>query len=72
MTLKQMWNELINKKWNSSDLMEIVFSIFIASIFTTPILGIPIGIVVYFLLFYNDNDFDNMVEKYDKKFKSKK
>lgn len=67
-----MWNELINKKWNSSDLMEIVFSIFIASIFTTPILGIPIGIVVYFLLFYNDNDFDNMVEKYDKKFKSKK
>ncbi|MCD8918088.1 hypothetical protein BUZ06_09705 [Staphylococcus gallinarum] len=71
MTLKQMWNELINKKWNSSDLMEIVFSILIASIFTTPILGIPIGIVVYFLLFYNDNDFDNMVEKYDKKFKSK-
>ncbi|WP_275127026.1 VraH family peptide resistance protein, partial [Staphylococcus gallinarum] len=38
-----MWNELINKKWNSSDLMEIVFSILIASIFTTPILGIPIG-----------------------------
>ena len=58
MTIKQMWKELLNKKWDLKDLFEIVASILIASIFTTPLFGIPIGIAVYFLLFYNDDDFD--------------
>ncbi|GAA6825977.1 hypothetical protein HpBTM60_32650 [Helicobacter pylori] len=71
MSIKQMWNELLNKKWDSNDLLGIVVSVLIASTFTTPLLGIPMGIVVYFLLFYKDNNFDEMAEKYDKKFKNK-
>ncbi|MDE4583868.1 VraH family protein [Staphylococcus epidermidis] len=31
--------------------MWLIFVIVIASMFTTPLLGVPIGIVVYFLLF---------------------
>lgn len=65
MTIKQMWKELLNKNWDSDDLFGIVASILIASFLTTPLFGIPIGIVVYFLLFYKDEDFDEMAEKYD-------
>lgn len=72
MNIKQVWQELLNKKWKLDDLFWIAFSIIIASIFTTPLFGIPFGIVVYFLLFYKDDDFDEMVEKYDFKFKNKK
>ncbi|MGW7862033.1 VraH family peptide resistance protein [Staphylococcus xylosus] len=60
MTIKQMWKELLNKNWDSDDLFGIVVSILITSFFTTPLFGIPIGIVVYFLLFYKDEDFDEM------------
>ena len=42
-----MWKELLNKKWNSNDLFRIVASILIASFITTPLFGIPIGILVY-------------------------
>ncbi|MGD6773993.1 VraH family peptide resistance protein [Staphylococcus simulans] len=52
MTIKQMWKELLNKKWDSNDLFEIVISILIASFITTPLFGIPIGIIVYFVFFY--------------------
>lgn len=72
MTIKQMWKELLNKKWNSNDLFRIVASILIASFITTPILGIPIGILVYFLLFYKDEDIDEMAEKYDYQGENKK
>lgn len=72
MTIKQICQELLNKKWNSDDLFGIVVSILIASFFTTPLFGIPIGIVVYFLLFYKDEDFDEMAEKYDFQDKDKK
>ena len=34
----------------------------IASLLTTPLFGIPIGIIVYFLLFYKDEDFDEMAK----------
>ncbi|MCI2876629.1 VraH family peptide resistance protein [Staphylococcus hominis] len=67
-----MWKELLNKKWNSNDLFRIVASILIASFITTPILGIPIGILVYFLLFYKDEDIDEMAEKYDYQGENKK
>ncbi|SCU36876.1 membrane protein [Staphylococcus xylosus] len=60
-----MWKELLNKKWDSDDLFGIVFSILIASFLTTPLFGIPIGIVVYFLLFYKDENFDEMSEEHD-------
>lgn len=65
MTIKQMWKELLNKKWDSNDLFEIVVSILIASFITTPLFGIPIGIIVYFLFFYKDDDFEEMAGKYD-------
>ncbi|PTI37728.1 hypothetical protein BU056_12185 [Staphylococcus succinus] len=72
MTIKQMWKELLNKKWNSDDLFWLILMILIASFFTTPFWGFPIGIVVYFLLFYKDEDFDEMAEKYDYQDKDKK
>ena len=71
MTIKQMWKELLNKNWDSDDLFGIVVSILIASFLTTPLFGIPIGIVVYFLLFFFFKDFDEMAEKYDFKEKIK-
>ncbi|WJE87734.1 VraH family protein (plasmid) [Staphylococcus casei] len=58
MSIKQMWEELLNKKWKFEDFMFLGLMIFLASIFTTPLFGIPIGIVVYFLFFYKDDDFD--------------
>ena len=72
MTIKQMWKELLNKKWDSNDLFGIVVSILIASFITTPLFGIPIGILVYFLLFYKDEEFDEMAEKYDYQDENKK
>ncbi|EOB7941472.1 MULTISPECIES: VraH family peptide resistance protein [Staphylococcus] len=72
MTIKQMWKELLNKKWDSKDLFEIVASVLIASFITTPFFGIPIGVIVYFLFFYEDNDLDEMAEKYDYQDENKK
>ncbi|MCI2891722.1 VraH family peptide resistance protein [Staphylococcus hominis] len=67
MTIKQMWKELLNKKWDSKDLLEIVVSILIASFITTPLFGIPIGIVVYFLLFNISDETKEESKKYDLK-----
>ena len=72
MTFKKMWEELLNKKWDSNDLFGIVLSILIASFLTTPLFGVPVGIVIYFILFYKDDDLDEMVEKYDFQDKEKK
>lgn len=65
MSIKQMWRELLNKKWDSDDLFWLILMILITSVFTTPFWGFPIGIVIYFLLFYKDEDFDVMAEEYD-------
>ncbi|HBE7992354.1 MULTISPECIES: VraH family peptide resistance protein [Staphylococcus] len=67
MTIKQMWKELLNKKWDSNDLFEIVVSILIASFITTPLFGIPIGIIVYFLLFNISDETKEESKKYDLK-----
>lgn len=56
MSLKQIWNYLLNKKWNIEDIIFLALFIFLGSIFTTPILGIPIGVIAY--LFLIDDDFD--------------
>lgn len=48
MSIKQILDYLLNKKWGWDDLIWIFFAIVIASMFTTPLLGVPIGIVVYF------------------------
>jgi hypothetical protein len=48
MSIKQMLDDLLNKKWDWEDLIWLILMIVIASTFTTPLLGIPIGIIVYF------------------------
>ncbi|TRW80381.1 VraH family protein (plasmid) [Staphylococcus agnetis] len=72
MTIKQIWEELLNKKWDWDDLFWLILMIVIASMFTTPLLGIPIGIGIYFWFFYADEDLDEMAEKYNLKFRNKK
>ncbi|WP_426401861.1 VraH family peptide resistance protein [Mammaliicoccus lentus] len=63
MTIKQIVNDLLNKKWSLEDLIWLILICIISSTFTTPLLGVPIGIIVYFLLFSNDEDFDETAEK---------
>lgn len=50
MSLKEMWHYLLNKKWESDDVWMLVFYIIIASIFVTPLLGVPIGIIAFLIL----------------------
>ncbi|MBM6506730.1 MULTISPECIES: VraH family peptide resistance protein [Staphylococcus] len=55
MSLKEMWKYLINKKWDAEDVLFLITYMIIASIFTTPLFGIPIGIIVYLLMdLYDD------------------
>ncbi|ATH66483.1 hypothetical protein BUZ61_10710 [Staphylococcus nepalensis] len=67
MSIKQMLDNLLNKKWGWEDLIWLILMIVIASIFTTPLLGIPIGIVVYFLLFNISDETKEESKKYDLK-----
>ncbi|MCE4986433.1 VraH family protein [Staphylococcus arlettae] len=62
-TLQQ--NHLLNKKWDWEDLIWLILMIVIASTFTTPLLGIPIGIIVYFLLFNISDETKEESKKYD-------
>ncbi|WP_141714379.1 VraH family peptide resistance protein [Staphylococcus equorum] len=50
MSLKEMWHYLLNKKWESDDVWMLVLYIIIASIFVTPLLGVPIGIIAFLIL----------------------
>lgn len=50
MTLKEIWNQLLEKKWTIEDVLYIALFIGIASILVTPLLGVPIGILFYFLV----------------------
>ncbi|HBV03252.1 hypothetical protein AXY37_12315 [Mammaliicoccus lentus] len=72
MTIKQIVNDLLNKKWSLEDLIWLILICIISSTFTTPLLGVPIGIIVYFLLFSNDEDFDETAEKNNFQDKNKK
>ena len=65
MSIKQISDYLLNKKWD--DLIWLIFAIVIASMFTTPLLGVPIGIVVYFLLFNISDETKEEAKKYDLK-----
>lgn len=55
MRIKEIWRYLVNKKWKADDVCYLVFYIFLASIFTTPLLGVPIGVLVY--LYFNEELF---------------
>ncbi|MGW9965516.1 VraH family peptide resistance protein [Staphylococcus hominis] len=67
MSIKQMLDNLLNKKWGWEDLIWLILTISIASTFTTPLLGIPIGIIVYFLLFNISDETKEEAKKYDLK-----
>ncbi|MGW7778780.1 MULTISPECIES: VraH family peptide resistance protein [Staphylococcus] len=69
MSIKQMLDDLLNKKWDWEDLIWLILMIVIASTFTTPLLGIPIGIIVYFLLFNISDETKEESKKYDLKSK---
>ncbi|EOT0258725.1 VraH family peptide resistance protein [Staphylococcus aureus] len=73
MTIKQIVNDLLNKKWSLEDLFWLIFMCVIFSAFTTPFLGIPIGVIAYFFFFYkDDDDVDEIAEKYDYQDENKK
>ena len=67
MSIKQILDKFLNKKWGCSDLIWLIFSIVIANIFTTPLLGVPIGVAVYFLLFNISDETKENAKKYDLK-----
>ncbi|MDW3936965.1 ABC-type methionine transport system permease subunit [Staphylococcus caledonicus] len=50
MSLKEMWNYLLNKKWESNDIWIVILYMLIASCFVTPLLGVPIGVIAYLIL----------------------
>lgn len=57
MSIKQIIEDLYHYKWNGEDITYVVLYIIIASMLTTPILGIPIGFAVfYWLNFKKDKD----------------
>lgn len=67
MSIKQVIDKLLNKKWHSEDLIWLVLIIVVMSTITTPLLGVPIGIIVYFLLFDNSDEEENEYELDHKK-----
>ena len=50
MSIKQILDNLLNKKWESDDVWMLILYVFIASIFVTPVLGIPIGVIAFLIL----------------------
>ncbi|MBJ6129053.1 VraH family protein [Staphylococcus aureus] len=55
MSIKEIWRYLLNKKWKADDVCFLVLYIFLASIFTIPLLGVPIGVLAY--LYFNEEMF---------------
>lgn len=72
MTKIDIKEKLLNKKWDITDLIFLLLFIVLACTFLTPILGVPIGIIVYLLLFLDDEDditdeIETMNQQIDKK-----
>ncbi|MEX6216605.1 VraH family peptide resistance protein [Mammaliicoccus sciuri] len=65
MSIKQVIDKLLNKKWSSEDLIWLILIIVVMSTITTPLLGVPIGIIVYFLLFDNSDESDEEESEYE-------
>ena len=51
MSLKEMWNYLLNKKWRTNDVLTIIACMFVVSLVTTPLVYVPVGAIVYLLWF---------------------
>ncbi|MCE5041187.1 MULTISPECIES: VraH family peptide resistance protein [Mammaliicoccus] len=65
MSIKQVIDKLLNKKWHSEDIIWLILIIVVMSTITTPLLGVPIGIIVYFLLFDNSDESDEEENEYE-------
>lgn len=65
MSIKQAIDKLLNKKWHSEDIIWLILIIVVMSTITTPLLGVPIGIIVYFLLFDNSDESDEEENEYE-------
>ncbi|WP_436858651.1 VraH family peptide resistance protein [Mammaliicoccus sciuri] len=65
MSIKQVIDKLLNKKWHSKDIIWLILIIVVMSTITTPLLGVPIGIIVYFLLFDNSDESDEEENEYE-------
>lgn len=65
MSIKQVIDKLLNKKWHSEDIIWLILIIVVMSTITTPLLGVPIGITVYFLLFDNSDESDEEENEYE-------
>ncbi len=51
MDFRTMIDYLKDKQWENNELGMAIAIIVIASIFTTPILGVPLGIIVYLYMY---------------------
>ena len=49
MSIKEMWDYLVNKKWTSKDIGILIFML-LSSIFATPVLGIPLGVLAFLII----------------------
>lgn len=65
MSIKQVIDKFLNKKWHSEDIIWLILIIVVMSTITTPLLGVPIGIIVYFLLFDNSDESDEEENEYE-------
>ncbi|WP_436871351.1 VraH family peptide resistance protein [Mammaliicoccus sciuri] len=65
MSIKQVIDKLLNKKWHSEDIIWLILIIVVMSTITTSLLGVPIGIIVYFLLFDNSDESDEEENEYE-------
>lgn len=65
MSIKQVIDKLLNKKWHSEDLIWLLLIIVVMSTVTTPLLGVHIGIIVYFLLFDNSDESGEEESEYE-------
>lgn len=56
MKFKEIKEMLMNYRWDSTDVIYLVLCIVLGCIFTTPFIGVPIGIIAYFFLFFNEDN----------------
>lgn len=56
MKFKEIKEMLMNYRWDSTDVIYLVLCIILGSIFINPFIGVPIGIIAYFYLCFNEDD----------------
>ncbi|MEJ7218501.1 VraH family peptide resistance protein [Staphylococcus gallinarum] len=56
MNFKEIKEMLINYRWDFTDVMYLVLCIVLGCAITTPFIGVPIGIIAFFYLFFDGDD----------------